>query len=1084
MTFAKDQRAKYPRLDMFFSPTLRVRFSSLAIGIMFTASSVMTSLPLPRAIAGTGQTPDTAPVVPVLSQEITTRIQAIYAQGQARGLRANVFAKIGDSITESGSFLMDLGCTDEYQLGAYTDLRGTLDTFRQTTFASSFTSFWCGRANSLTANSPSAVSGWTVQQALNPAELDRAYQSTCPAPDNTPLRCELHRKQGAFAVILYGTNDLALNDVASFRAGLTTIVRETAERGVVPILSTIPDRTDESAFAGRVTSYNQVILDVAAAERVPVINYWRAMQVLPNKGLSSDRIHPSTYNNSSADALTVEGLRYGYNLRNLLTLQTLAVVKASVTGGSIVPAPAPIPIPGPVPVPAPVPTPAPAPTPSPAPSFSVGHNVTNFVNGTRGTTASFTVSLTRVNGYRGNPRLRVEGLPTGVTATFSAQPLRSSATVRLAIKNTAPLGLLRINIIAEDGALRASTSTVLSLQSTTASSFTPTVPASITIPQGRQATAAVRVTRHRTISAITVRALIIPAGITVDPLVIPAGSTNAVLTIRATTNAPIATKGLVLEFVGTGGRRIATSNIRVTAAPAPVPTPVPVPVPAPTPDPTPTPTPSPTPTPAPTPVPVPEISGNRFEIGSPTLRDIWVDPVNGSDSRDGSSRSNALRTITAAWNLIPNGTLTGTGYRIQLMRGTYPEASIPNYWENKQGSTQFPIILQSADGRGAAVLAGDMNVYNVRNLYLIDFNIVPQPAGDAFHCERCTNVLMRNMVLSGGNRVAHETVKINQSQNIYIEDSDISGAEDNAIDFVAVQGGHIVRNKISNAQDWCMYTKGGSANIRIEGNEIFNCGVGGYVAGQGTGFEFMESPYLHYEAYGITFVNNVIRDTQVAGMGVNGGYNILMAYNTLVRIGRRDHVFEANQGRRGCDGDRARCDANRAAGGWGTSGSEEQYIPNRNIYILNNLFYNPRGAEAPYPLQIARPTTPPSGSNLSGPQAADTNLVIKGNVFWNGSVTDLAIDEDGGGCANTNPTCNRAQLLRDNTVGGTEPVFTALSANDFRLMNVLSGPAHATLPSFDWSMLPARPKAPAGTTTITVGTNRAGEPRATRAGAY
>jgi hypothetical protein len=478
------------------------------------------------------------------------------------------------------------------------------------------------------------------------------------------------------------------------------------------------------------------------------------------------------------------------------------------------------------------------------------------------------------------------------------------------------------------------------------------------------------------------------------------------------------------------------------------------------------------------------ITGNRFDIGAPTLRDIWVDPVNGNDSRDGNGRTTALRTITAAWNKIPNGALSGTGYRIQLMRGTYPEASIPNYWENKQGSAQFPIILQSADGKGAAILGGDMNVFNVRNLYLIDFNIIPQPAGDAFHCERCTNVLMRNMVLSGGNRIAHETIKINQSQNIYIEDSEISGAEDNAIDFVAVQGGHIVRNKVSNAQDWCMYTKGGSANIRIEGNEIFNCGVGGFVAGQGTGFEFMESPYLHYEAYGIVFVNNVIRDTQVAGMGVNGGFNILMAYNTLVRVGRRDHLFEANQGRRGCDGDRATCEANRAAGGWGTSGAEEQYIPNRNIYILNNLFYNPRGAEAPYPLQIASPTTPPSVSNLSGPQAADTNLVIKGNIIWNGSVNDLAVDGSSGGCRTSNTTCNPTQLTRDNVIGGTEPTFTSLTGNDFRLTNTVSAATSAALPVFDWSALPTRPRAPAGATNVTVSTNRAGETRTTRPGAY
>ena len=65
-------------------------------------------------------------------------------------------------------------------------------------------------------------------------------------------------------------------------------------------------------------------------------------------------------------------------------------------------------------------------------------------------------------------------------------------------------------------------------------------------------------------------------------------------------------------------------------------------------------------------------------------------------------------------------------------------------------------------------------------------------------------------------RVAHETVKVNQCQYIYIEDCDISGADDNAVDFVAVQYGHVHGNRIHNAQDWCMYTKGG-----FEGSEVW-----------------------------------------------------------------------------------------------------------------------------------------------------------------------------------------------------------------------------------------------------------------------
>lgn len=333
-----------------------------------------------------------------------------------------------------------------------------------------------------------------------------------------------------------------------------------------------------------------------------------------------------------------------------------------------------------------------------------------------------------------------------------------------------------------------------------------------------------------------------------------------------------------------------------------------------------------------------------YDIGSPTLTDIWVDPVSGSDGNSGATRAQALRTVTEAWNRIPVGTpLTTTGYRIMLVAGTYPESSLPNFWESRHGTYQFPILIQAADGRGTATLGGDLNVFDTRYLYLLDLNIVPDPPGDAFHCERCDHILLRGLVMNGGNqREAQETVKVNQSQYLYIEDSDISRAWDNAIDFVAVQYGHIQGNRIYSAGDWCMYLKGGSAYFRVEGNEIYDCGTGGFTAGQGSGFEFMVSPWLHYEAYDIKFFNNVIHDTEGAGMGVNGGYNILLAYNTLYRVGRRSHVIEVVFGLRGCDGDTVQCGSHLRAGGWGTTtvGVQEP-IPDRNVYIYNNIVYNP-----------------------------------------------------------------------------------------------------------------------------------------------
>jgi hypothetical protein len=50
----------------------------------------------------------------------------------------------------------------------------------------------------------------------------------------------------------------------------------------------------------------------------------------------------------------------------------------------------------------------------------------------------------------------------------------------------------------------------------------------------------------------------------------------------------------------------------------------------------------------------------------------------------------------------------------------------------------------------------------------------------------------------------------------------------------------------------------------------------------------MRTPWLHYEAYDIKVYNNVFHDIRGAGLSVSGGYNILMAYNTLYRVGGDD----------------------------------------------------------------------------------------------------------------------------------------------------------------------------------------------------
>ncbi len=459
---------------------------------------------------------------------------------------------------------------------------------------------------------------------------------------------------------------------------------------------------------------------------------------------------------------------------------------------------------------------------------------------------------------------------------------------------------------------------------------------------------------------------------------------------------------------------------------------------------------------------------------------LWVDIVNGDDANTGESRAAAFRTLDAAWARIPIGQPLTQAVQILLAAGDYPEDALPNYLELRYGTAAAPIYIQGADGPGAATLRGDLNIFDTHYLVLQDFNIIPDPAGDAFHCELCTHLTLSGMVISGGDQQAHETIKINQSQYITIENSDISGAGDNAIDFVAVQYGRISGNRIHNAADWCLYVKGGSAYLTIESNEIFDCGTGGFVAGQGTGLEFMTAPWLQYEAYDILFINNIIHDTEGAGMGVNGGANILLAYNTLARVGSRSHVLEVVYGLRSCDGNAAACADRLALGGWGTTeiATEGEPNPHRNNNNHNNILYNPAGVQSQWQqFAIHGPRAAASGSNLPATVTSDTGLVIQGNIVWNGPAGHpLGIEDSDQGCQPANPTCNIAQLVAENAINTLEPQFTDPANGDYSPLPAgnLIGYVPAPLPTFDWAALP---EIPAGRAAIEIPTDYRGAPR-------
>lgn len=447
-------------------------------------------------------------------------------------------------------------------------------------------------------------------------------------------------------------------------------------------------------------------------------------------------------------------------------------------------------------------------------------------------------------------------------------------------------------------------------------------------------------------------------------------------------------------------------------------------------------------------VPAAAPADGAYPMGSPKYRTIWVDPKVGKDSRSGATRGQALRTLDAAWRKIPQGKkITGIGFRILITPGALKPTDVPNYFESRYGTAQAPILIQPASGKGTVTLPA-VNIFDTSYLYFIGLKFASD-LGDAVHCEKCNHFLLRDSVVRGAPRASGKVgdlVKINQSQYVYLENNDISGASDNVVDFVAVQYATLLNNKIHDGSDWCAYAKGGSASIRVSGNEIYDCGTGGFTAGQGTGFQFMTAPWIKYEAYDIDVIDNVVHDVEGAGLGVNGGYNVLMAGNTLYRVGERDHLLEFVAGHRSCDGaagddGRDKCRQFLSQGGWGTTrvddGENYVRIPNKHVYVYNNVIVNPPGTQSSgAQITVAAPYSGEwqVGSNVAVPTLFDEDLQIRGNLIWDGDAEHSSgLGGEDSGCRSANATCNVGQYLADNAVNRVYPKLVAPAAGNYAL---------------------------------------------------
>lgn len=216
-----------------------------------------TSTPQPTPTADTRPLPEdwqTWPVIPTLSPSMIE----IYQQGLEMGNRENAFSKVGDCQIIPEVFL-GLFEDPAYRLPErLADLQGTLDFFQ----------------GSFAREGYSSKGGFVFPTVFSPL---RADSSVCD-PGETPFECELRVHQPSFVLI---SMEFRYNGrtVETHENYLRKAVEYALSRGVVPILATKADNYEGDH------SLNLKTVQIAYEYDLPLWNYWRAVQFLPDKGI-------------------------------------------------------------------------------------------------------------------------------------------------------------------------------------------------------------------------------------------------------------------------------------------------------------------------------------------------------------------------------------------------------------------------------------------------------------------------------------------------------------------------------------------------------------------------------------------------------------------------------------------------------------------------------------------------------------------------------------------------------------------------------------------------------------------------------
>jgi hypothetical protein len=292
-------------------PTAQLIETQPADGTPLLTNTPGTAAPTQAGPSITGQITPEAQIVPTLGPEdwknlpivpaISTTAVQIYRHGLELGENPRAFSKVGDCGSTPSWFLGDFDRGPRYyDLGSYTDLEAVIQQYQ----------------GSFGRTSLAARSGFNASSVFAPIWADRTQ---CTA-DETPLACEYRVHHPSVSLITLGTNDVWHQD--TFESQMRLIIEYSIQNGILPVLATKADNDEGDG------SINAAIARLAQEYDIPLWNYWRAVQPLPDHGLQPDGAHLTWGPNRFNDPKAMES---AWAVRNLTALQVLDAVWKAVS---------------------------------------------------------------------------------------------------------------------------------------------------------------------------------------------------------------------------------------------------------------------------------------------------------------------------------------------------------------------------------------------------------------------------------------------------------------------------------------------------------------------------------------------------------------------------------------------------------------------------------------------------------------------------------------------------------------------------------------------------------------------------------